>query len=703
MFKKRTQVVGLFIFLICLVSSSLLAQEEASRVEINGDTVEFSMKENKMIAEGNVSVVRPDMTLFCDRLEFSRDTKIAEAKGNVVMIREDGRMEAEEMIFNFETKKGDFFDAKFYSKPFFGRGKIVSRVGENHMRMKQGYLTTCDLDKPHFRFFSKVTDIYPGDKSVSRNLRLIVGEVPIIFIPRLTQDLSGKKPLITYTPGYDKQWGGFLLSSIFYELNDNLKGTLHLDYRTRRDIAPGLDLIYNTDNYGNGIIRTYYMNERRTSSKQLIWKPRTRPTIERERFKVEWRHQWRIDKRTDAILQYYKLSDGEFLKEFFEREYEKDTSVSTYFLITRASSAGTLSFRTDARVNRFESGLERLPEISYNSPSKEIFNTGFYIKDLTTYSNLSSKSASPSEIRRETMRVDTDNELSYPMKVSFIEMNLFVGGRQTYYSKVKDPSKYDSIRGVFRTGADLSTKFYRIFDLYTGFLNLDIHRLRHIITPTIAYLSSEDPTMPNIQLDQFDSIDSATRKHSLNFAIENKLQTKRNKSSVDLARLVVSTDFSLKENPGKGGFNTITTDLDLKPHDALTFYMDSTFDTKTRSLQTVNFDLYINDASDDWYIQFGKRWSGREDDQITADFGYAPNQKWRFRTYQRFDVDKGILKEQEYNVRRDMHAWILDINFNQTRGQGSAIWLVFTMKTFPEMGFDFGTNFNRRKAGSQSR
>ena len=61
-----------------------------------------------------------------------------------------------------------------------------------------------------------------------------------------------------------------------------------------------------------------------------------------------------------------------------------------------------------------------------------------------------------------------------------------------------------------------------------------------------------------------------------------------------------------------------------------------------------------------------------------------------------------LVKEQEYTLTRDLHCWEMDINFNETRDEGSEIWLVFRLKAFPEMGFDLGTSFNRRKTGSQS-
>jgi hypothetical protein len=299
------------------------------------------------------------------------------------------------------------------------------------------------------------------------------------------------------------------------------------------------------------------------------------------------------------------------------------------------------------------------------------------------------------------MRVDSNSGLSYPMKIGFIEMTPFVGGRNTYYSKTNDPLKYNSIRGFFETGANLSTRFYKIFDVEMEKYGLDIHRLRHIVSPSVSYRFRSEPTLTAGQLDQYDSVDSIDNAHSLEFAIENKLQTKRNDETVDLLRAIIKTDFRLKEHPSKGGFEIISTDIDFKPLDWITFYFDSQYDTQEEYLTTANFDLYI-DGGDKWSVDIGKRWNREVDDQLTSEFHYRINPKWKLRTYTRFDLRSGILKEQEFTVRRDLHAWTMDINFNEKRNFGNEIWIVFTLKAFPEMAIDMGTSFNKRKAGSQS-
>ena len=694
----------MFLWVAVSMNTSFAEPEDAgkSSIEINGDRIEAFVAEDKIVAEGNVSIVKSDVTLLCDKVEFYRTTKMAFAEGHVVLKRKEGEFTGDRLAFNFGTMAGDFTDTKVYAKPFYGAGKKMSKVGENHLRMESGYLTTCDLDKPHFRFGARKVDIYPGDKFVARNVRLIVGDVPLIYMPRFTQDLRDKKPVFTFTPGYDKNWGAFLLTAYKFHLNNDVGGTLHLDYRERKDVAEGLDLNYKTEKYGEGLIRTYYMNERPLAKGQHFWEPRLVPTPEHERFRAEWRHKWDVDDKTNAIWQYYKLSDKNFLKDYFLRESDRDQTPPSYVVITRRLPHGILGFRVDDRINHFVDSIDRLPQISYNFSNTKIGDSGFYWKSDSLYSNLVNRLASPSDFKQKAMRFDQDQEISHPLKLSIFEFKPFVGGRQTYYSRIPPyKDRTDVVRGIYRTGADISTKFYKIYDITTNAWGLNIHRLRHVITPTIAYDYVHDPTIPPSELPQFDEIDAFTRAHTINFSIENKLQTKRNLTSVDLARLVLGSDFFLKENPGKGGFQNVTSDLEMKPYKWLAFYSDSSYNTIQERLTSANFDIYLNPVSK-WSLAVGKRYNVDVDDQITTELNYTINQKWKFRAYERFDISGEGAKEHEYGIVRDLHCWTMEMNFNETRGQGSEIWIVFHLKDFPEVGFDFGQGFNKRKSGSQT-
>ena len=233
------------------------------------------------------------------------------------------------------------------------------------------------------------------------------------------------------------------------------------------------------------------------------------------------------------------------------------------------------------------------------------------------------------------------------------------------------------------------------------FLGLDINRLRHVINPNVLYAYTADPTVPATDLDFFDSIDAIAKSHVVTLALENKLQTKRNGQSVDLLRAVVSTPFNLKDNPGKGGFSTVSADIDFRPTEWLTMYFDSSYDPEEDQLTTANFDMYIN-GGEKWAWTLGKRYNRDADDQVTSLVKYKFNSKWAFSVYDRFEIDAGTLKEQEYIITRDLHAWEMDIKYNQTRGRGNEILIAFRLKAFPDLGFDVETSFNKRQAGAQN-
>ena len=156
--------------------------------------------------------------------------------------------------------------------------------------MEDGYVTTSDFDKPEYRIHSSKIEVYPEDKVVARHNRLKVGNIPLAYIPRYTQSLKEEEPRLQITPGFDKDWGIFFLTTWRYYISENFKGNIHLDWRELLDLAWGFDVDYKNEDFGNGVIRTYYTKERAITSDR-IWEERPSPTPERERYKIEWRHK----------------------------------------------------------------------------------------------------------------------------------------------------------------------------------------------------------------------------------------------------------------------------------------------------------------------------------------------------------------------------------------------------------------------------
>jgi len=68
--------------------------------------------------------------------------------------------------------------------------------------------------------------------------------------------------------------------------------------------------------------------------------------------------------------------------------------------------------------------------------------------------------------------------------------------------------------------------------------------------------------------------------------------------------------------------------------------------------------------------------------------------------FQRFNIDDGELEEHQYVLTRDLHSWEMDLLIGDDQ-EGSEFVVVFRLKAFPEIGFDFGSSFNEQESGSE--
>ena len=230
-------------------------------VELKGDKVSFNNKENKFEAEGNVVVSRGNTRIFADAMQFYRQEKVAIAEGNIIVENVKGTISGDKMTYNLESQTGNFTNARVSMDPYYGKGTIISKVGPEKMNIQDGYLTTCDHDKPHFRLQAANITVEPGKQAQARGMKMFVGPVPIMYLPRYTQSLVDRHPRYSLTPGYSKGFGFYVLQAWRYDFNEKVNGVFHADLYDRKGAGVGGDLNYKTIGYGEGAVRTYYINE----------------------------------------------------------------------------------------------------------------------------------------------------------------------------------------------------------------------------------------------------------------------------------------------------------------------------------------------------------------------------------------------------------------------------------------------------------
>jgi len=474
------------------VSTIAFAEDmkQKAPIVVNGDKVEYFHEQKKVVGTGNISIDYQDVKLTSEKVTVYLDTREAIAEGNVRVTQKDNYFTGDKMNYNFDKRTGRAIDAYVNYAPFYGRSSDVEKVSENQTNIERGYVTTCDLDKPHYRIQAKQVRIYTDDKVVARHIVFFVGSVPIMYLPYYVQPLQDRSSGITTMVGHDSNWGYYALNSLKFDYSQIFKGRFRFDYRTKNGIAAGVDNSYSFAGLGNGIVKFYYAQE---NDDNLSYKPLTR---EEGKYRLQVRHKWQVNDDTLATVELNKVRDDNFMKYYFEKEWEEQAQPDNYVSFVTTKDTYTTTFLARARLDKYYDVVQRLPEYSIDIPNYNIpYNGGgtplyYNMQSAFVYLDRAfrdNSSIGPMQKDQDVIRLDTNNKLSYTAKF-FKALNVtpYAGTRQTFYSR-NAIGRTNIIRGVFNAGVDNSIKFYKVYDINTKALDLDINKLRHIVTPTAKF------------------------------------------------------------------------------------------------------------------------------------------------------------------------------------------------------------------------
>lgn len=705
--------------------SSVLAEEEIKVKEpivVNGDKVEYFHEQKKVTGSGNISIEYKGVILTCDKVTVYLDTREAIAEGNVKVTQKDGAVfTGEKVNYNFDKRTGSVIQGYLSARPFYGRAGEVAKVSEKQYNLEEGYVTTCDLDKPHYRIQSKQVKIYLEDKVVAKNIFFYVGNTPIFYLPIYVQPLrEAKKSHITVLPGKSDEWGYYVLTAYRYYMNDKFRGDVLLDYRTKKGLAYGVNHYYDFGEMGVGAVKFY-----RTRKDDRWVSQKGKEDNKKEfmdplnRYRYQLRHRWNLPEYTDTtmIAEINYLSDPDIIRDYFYKEYEELQAPTdfNYISFVTLKPDYTSEFLIRKRLNDFYTVVDRLPEYKIDIKNHRVFKDApYYYKANASavYLNEEFQKTSPEQKTLNNIRIDVSNQISYATRLfNFWNITPFVGTEQTFYSRNRWGDT-NLIRGVLTAGLANQTKFYRIFDFSTDFLGLDIHKLRHIITPTINYSYTGSPTISSENLNQFDGIDSIGKQNTISLTLENKLQTKRGAGkdlkSIDIATLIVSSDYmfrleknSLNYKDHTKKFTNVNLQLELIPYPWLYSLSKMTVNTKNLAVQTASVDM-VGSGGDKWSLGMGYRYEKELtgiSNLATIEAMYKINEKWRVRAYEIFNIKK-MLQEQEYTISRDLHCWIAEVTYNIKSWNDQTWWFAMRLKAFPEIPIGFKRTYHRPQFGS---
>lgn len=624
---------------------------------------------------------------------------------NIELVEPFRELRAKHAEYDFATKTGSATEVRGRLDVLYFGIDDLEMTGPGRVLAHDAWVTTCPGDPPVFRLRLKEMEILEDNVVVGRKGRLQIGKVmtPIYW------------PKWTFRPGLDK------LIDIDFDSGRAAELGYYLNYGQRFALSRNADLGFRfipTEKEGVGLgLEGQYDYMTKPSSPLFRGKGEFRSlatTEERGYFEAYHRHELTED--TVMLLQTEYWDDEDIIKDFYYNEYRNRTEPRSFANVTytRPTYLATGTFRYN--VSDFVAETERLPEVTYHLLERQLAQRLYVSFDTIDGFNEREPSDTSAwrmaNVARASLDLDVADVLSV---VPFYEADL------SWYSRTVDDGDSDA-RFANTVGVTAQSRFHRAYPGALGFSGF-----KHVIVPSLTYSYRPEPTMDVDETPRFDAYDNVYGRSRIEGKIGNILFA-RDALTGDVwqaARLTLyhgndfwneirsSTDYEmeldLRPRPWWGiltvtEHHSIGNDVDLdepylferlalqfwedmmgKPYDPeLAFRYNAVYGDYDRILSYLYYDDLAQGGR--FGARLGFAYTETQDNVFNREILYGARYKlseeWAFAFEHRYDLERGDLYQQEYEVRKRFKCF--DWSFQvRDRTQGWDFNVAISLSAFP--------------------
>lgn len=675
---------SLYLLLVLLGGGGLLAVRAADTPELSiralGEEAELVDTENTTVMSHpkGVEVTYRDAVLTARSVAANKQTGEIKAEGTVRLQQGDRLWLSESLTYNFLTREVTAQSFRTGMSPIYVAGFGLASIATNGTyHATNAFVTTDDLAVPGYRIKARHVVLKPGEWIEIDGATFYLGKVPMAHLSHLKQSLKERRSTFNIVPGYNSDFGAYLLNQYNWVASERLEGAVQMDYRLKRGPGVGSDFVFDLGRWGNGELGGYYTYDE-SPGRDLEGNS---IKDDRHRLNFSYRAQLRTNLTAKTVVR--ELSDPMMERDFFESEYRRNPQPDSFFELNQLWPNFSLNVLARPQIEDFFTTVERLPDIKFSAYRQQLGQSPFYYEGETSAAYLQYRSGFDSQDDFAAFRGDTFHQVVLP-KTLFGWLNLTprAGVRYTYYEEADGPAAMtdEEHRGVFNTGMEASTKISRTWKGAESKL-LDISGLRHIVEPSVNYVYVPSPNVDPLDLPQFDtefpslrlmpidfpdynSIDSVDSQNVMRFSFRNRLQTKRDGKMDDLLNWALYTDWRLNPRSDQDTFADFYSDLAVKPRSWLNLISQIRYDWEESRVNLSDHYIML-EPNNVWSYAIGHRYM-RDDLGFGPDSGHnlvlsrlflRINENWGLRLSHLINAQSGELEEQYYTVYRDFRVW----------------------------------------------
>jgi hypothetical protein len=235
---------------------ALMARAGYSATRYQGDEVVFNAQTRTLELKGRKAGVTRDQTVLVgDTITYNDSTKIMIARGDTVILRDPPRQAADviargRMTYDIERHRGIVTNVStsvqegqtWYLSG--AQGAFVADTSRGHetaFYARNGSITSCDDSIPDYHFRAKEIKMISKNIMVARPVVLYIGDVPVMWLPFIFQDMrSGRRSgvltprfgvneLFRNSPSYRRHVDNL---GYYFAINDYMDAQIALDWRS---------------------------------------------------------------------------------------------------------------------------------------------------------------------------------------------------------------------------------------------------------------------------------------------------------------------------------------------------------------------------------------------------------------------------------------------------------------------------------------
>lgn len=431
-----------------------------------------------------------------------------EAEDQLIVEFENVLFIGKKLFYDFQTETGFIEEGRTTKEPWFFGGEKIELWPDHSYIIYNGFVTTSENLNPEWELFMDKVHITDKMDMAAQKVQFRLWHYPLLWIPSLNINLNSifESPI-----RYRFRWGGKLgpRFGLTYEIFswEHWKTFLRFDYRLTRGPGGGLETYYNSEDG-----KTQFQSINYLAKDASLLNPH-----EKARFRFEGAFSTLLDAdKVSVLMTYDKVSDIEMPGNYYDKDFDFETSERTQLWVRRQEENWISHFYTRVRINGFQTVKQELPSFGLNYRPFVLNSTGIIFQNRAKASYLDFKYAKNVACVKDfdSTRFEYHPRLYRPFSLGPLTLTPEAGGVFLFYGN--SPQKEARALGVGILGGDLITHLHRFYGPF-----------KHVIKPYISYRFFSAPTVAPRKHFIFDIEDGWVRLNKLTFGLENSLYLKK--------------------------------------------------------------------------------------------------------------------------------------------------------------------------------